>query len=134
MKHLLRTYLFYLAALFLATQVFGSSFTLPADLKTWLIAAGILSLLNLLLKPILNLLLLPITLLTLGLFSFAINTGVFYLFLQLVPQVGISAWTFPGLTVASVTVPGFELPYLGTLVAISLTLSVSTNFLAYLVE
>src|SRR3990167_2920848 len=105
MKKPLRTYLFYLAALFLATQVFGSSFTLPADLKTWLIAAGILSLLNLLLKPILNLLLLPITLLTLGLFSFVINAAVFYLFLQLAPEVTISAWTFPGFTIASFAVP-----------------------------
>jgi len=134
MKHLLRTYFFYLVALFLATQVFAGSFTLPHDIKTWLIAAGMLSILNLLLKPILNLLLLPITLLTLGLFSFVINAAVFYLFLQLMPQASISAWTFPGLTISGVNVPVVELPYLGTLIAVSVLVSVSTNFLAYLVE
>ena len=134
MKHLVRSYLFYLVALFLSTQVFGDSFKLPVDLKTWLIAAGILSLLNLLLKPILNLLLLPITLLTLGLFSFVINAAVFYLFLQLAPEVTISAWTFPGITIANFALPAFALPYLGTLIAVSVLVSVSTNFLAYLVE
>ena len=43
----------------------------------------ILSILNILVKPILHIISLPITLLTLGLFSFLINAFVFYLSISL---------------------------------------------------
>ena len=43
-----------------------------------LIAAVVLGLVNLILKPILLILTLPITLLTLGLFTFVINAGLFW--------------------------------------------------------
>lgn len=48
-----------------------------ANLYTAIISAVILGLLNLVVKPILILLTLPITLLTLGLFTFVINAGLF---------------------------------------------------------
>lgn len=43
-----------------------------------LIAAVVLGLLNLIVKPILFLLTLPITILTLGLFAFVLNAGIFF--------------------------------------------------------
>lgn len=49
-----------------------------ADFLTALIAALVIGLVNLLIKPILVLLTLPITLLTLGLFIFVINGLLFY--------------------------------------------------------
>jgi len=51
---------------------------------TALIFIIILSVLNILVKPILHIISLPITLLTLGLFSFLINAFVFYLSSQFV--------------------------------------------------
>ncbi len=48
-------------------------------LKAAFLAALVIGLLNLLIKPILVLLTLPITLLTLGLFIFIINGALFYL-------------------------------------------------------
>jgi putative membrane protein len=49
-----------------------------ADFLTALIAALVIGLVNMLIKPILVLLTLPITLLTLGLFIFVINGLLFY--------------------------------------------------------
>lgn len=50
-----------------------------------LMAVFVLSMVNALIAPILNLLALPINLLTLGLFSFVINAGLFWLAAAVVP-------------------------------------------------
>lgn len=49
-----------------------------AGLGTALVAAFVIGLLNLLLRPILVILTLPVTVLTLGLFLFVINAGMFW--------------------------------------------------------
>lgn len=56
-----------------------------ANLKTAILAAMFLGLLNSILKPILNLLALPINILTLGLFSLVINGFIVILVTKLVP-------------------------------------------------
>lgn len=134
MKRLIRTYLFYLTALFIATHLFGSSFTIDSDIRSWLTAALILSLLNTLLKPILSLLFFPINALTLGVFSIVVNSVVFYLFLRLVPQVHITSWTFPGYSYNELSVNAIRFPFFGTIVLLSMVVSLITNFLAFLVE
>ena len=48
------------------------------DFYTALITAIILGVLNLIIRPILLILTLPITILTLGLFAFVINAGIFF--------------------------------------------------------
>ena len=134
MKSLLRIYIFHLIALFLTTELLGGSFTIEKKLEIWLMAATVLALLNVLVKPILNLRFLPIRALTLGLFSLVINAGVFYVFIKLTPQVSITAWRFPGFSLQNFTISAYELPMWGTLLVASLLVSIITNFFAYLVE
>lgn len=55
-----------------------------------LVAAVVLGLVNLLIRPLLVLLTLPINILTLGLFSFIINTAMFALAARIVPGFEIS--------------------------------------------
>lgn len=55
---------------------------------TAILAALVLGLLNTVVKPIIKLLALPITILTLGLFGFLINVGIFWL-LTFVPGITI---------------------------------------------
>ncbi len=134
MKTLIRVYLIHLVALYGVAQVFSGSFSIGSGWQNYAVGAGILGLLNVLLKPILKLLFFPVNLLTLGLFSLVINAGVFYLFLHLFPAITLSAWTFPGLTVAGIHLPSQPLGFWGTLLVISFILSTITNFLAHLLK
>jgi len=54
------------------------------DFLAALVAALVLGLVNALIRPILVILTLPVTLLTLGLFLFVINAGLFWLVAELV--------------------------------------------------
>ncbi|MDX2085412.1 MAG: phage holin family protein [Candidatus Melainabacteria bacterium] len=62
-----------------------------AGIEIALIAALVLTLVNLIVKPIVGLFTLPINLLTLGLFSFVINAAMF----------GLAAWFVPGFEVSN---------------------------------
>ncbi len=55
------------------------------DLKTAILVAVVLAILNLTVRPILFILTLPITLLTFGLFSLVLNTAIFWSVTYLVP-------------------------------------------------
>lgn len=134
MKGILRALIFHLIALWLATQVFSGGFILGGGVLNLVIAAAILAALNLLLKPILKLLFLPINALTLGLFSIVINALVFFIFIKVVPHATVSAWTFPGLSFQSMTLPSTELSFWLTLLVISLFMSLITNLLFFLVK
>lgn len=134
MKSILRIFLFHVIALITISLLLGNSFTIGAGIQNLLMAAVILTLLNVLLKPIIKILFLPINALTLGLFSLVINAGVFYLFLRLVPAIRISAWTFPGFTFEGITLPKTQLGYFGTIFVASFISSLITNLLSFLVQ
>ncbi|HCM37411.1 MAG: hypothetical protein UV61_C0004G0048 [Candidatus Gottesmanbacteria bacterium GW2011_GWB1_43_11] len=134
MKGLLRLYLFYLTAIFLTQQILTGSFTIGGGLKNFLLAAGILALLNLLVKPILNILFFPVNALTLGLFSLVVNALVFFIFLRLTQDVAISNWIFPGLTYNGLSLPQYEFNQIGTIFVASTFISLITNFFTFLVE
>src|SRR3989344_4629866 len=128
MKSILRVYVFHLLALGGVAMLLGDSFRISGSFINVLIAAGVLALLNLLLKPILKLLFFPVNALTLGLFSLVINTGVFYLFVRLVPEVTITAWVFPGFNFQGLHLPQQEIPFILILFLASLTTSLITSF------
>lgn len=75
MKIIARLLLTVLTLLVIAEYVPGISVT---GFKVALLAAILLGLLNIFIKPILMLLTLPINLVTLGLFTFVINAGLFW--------------------------------------------------------
>ena len=79
---LLRLIITAIAAYFAARIIPGITI---ADLKTAIIVALVLALLNTFLKPILVLLTIPITIITLGLFLLVINIVIIYLAAYLVP-------------------------------------------------
>jgi putative membrane protein len=134
MKDLLRIYLFYVFALWLNTQIFQGSFNLGQNVVNLFLGAAILALLNLILKPILKLLFFPVNMMTLGLFSLIINAIIFYIFLRLIPGISISAWVFPGFSLANIHVSSVKLTYIETLFAASLATSLITSVLTFLVE
>ena len=132
MRGLIRVYLFHLSALYISTLIFENSFRIKGDIFSWLMATLVLSLLNLLVKPILKLLFFPVNALTLGLFSLVITSFVFFLFYKLTPAVSLENWRFPGLHIFNTEVPAVNLGFWGTLVGVSLFISVTTGIFSFL--
>ena len=90
--------------------VFISAYLIPGvtidSIQTAFIAAIVIGILNMFVKPILSILTLPITILTLGLFSFVINVALLYLAAYLVPGFfisGILTALFFGLAVSLIS-------------------------------
>lgn len=99
----------FLARLLLnATALILIAYWLPGIIisNPWysILAAFILALVNVTIKPIISLFALPITILTLGLFTFVINALMFWLALSLTPGIEVMGfkWAFIGMVLYSV--------------------------------
>lgn len=60
--------------------------------KVAIVAAAVIGLINITIKPLISLLALPITFLTFGLFSLVINTGMLMLAAYITPGFKIDGW------------------------------------------
>lgn len=89
------------AMVILATAYLVPGFRVPGFMGA-LVLVLVLSLLNVLVKPILLLLTLPINILTLGLFTFVINALVLQLAMKVVP--GVSSDSFRTTLIATVVI------------------------------
>lgn len=76
------------AGLYLAAR-FLPEVNVSLDLKNFLIVAGSLTLINMLLRPIVKLLFMPVIILTLGMASFLVNALMLYFLDFLLPTVTI---------------------------------------------
>jgi putative membrane protein len=87
---------FIIRILVVAAAAFIASRILPgvdiADIKTTIIVALVLALLNTFIKPILVFLTIPITIITLGLFLLIINAAMVMLTDYLVPGFTVDGW------------------------------------------
>lgn len=99
-------------AIFLTAQILPGVHV--ADLKTALIVAIVLSIINMFIKPIVVILTLPINIVTLGLFTFVIN-GIFVL-------------------IASNIVDGFTVPNFWHAMLFALVLSLVNSVLIWIVK
>lgn len=86
---LIRWVLFALALLFTAWVVPGISF---ANFQTALLAAVVMGLINLFIRPIILILTLPLNLLTLGLLTFIINALMFLLVAKIVTGFAVAGF------------------------------------------
>lgn len=128
MKYFIKTWVFYVFALWLAKEVFPA-FTITGSWTTLFVSGFILSLLMLIAKPILKILFIPINILTFGLLSWVINVIVIYLLTLLAPNVAIHAWVFQGIAWQGFTVPATTISYLVALTITSLGVTCITNIL-----
>jgi putative membrane protein len=96
---------------------------LPNNLSITLQAGFVLSLFEIILKPIVKLLLLPINILTLGLFRSIINVLGLYLTLYLVPQFQVNDISTTGFSWQGFLVPPFEFTHFFAVLVSSLTFS-----------
>ena len=133
MKHIIRNTIFNSIALYvLALLLEGVLVT--GGLETYIIAGFILSILFRLVKPLLNLVSMPLNMVSLGLFSFFLNTILLYILTVFVPNISISAFTFSGASYAGFVVPDFHLSTFWAHVFSAGALSLLVNFFNWLIK
>ncbi len=133
MKHILRNTIFNSIALYVLALIL-EGVLVTGGLETYIIAGFILSILFRLVKPLLNLLSMPLNMVSLGLFSFFLNTILLYILTVFVPNITISAFTFYGFTFAGFVVPDFNLSSFWAHVFAAGVLSIIVNFLSWLIK
>ena len=94
------------------------------DVITLVVAGVVLSLLQMIAKPILKVLFLPVNIVTLGLFSWVINVFILWLATALVPGFDIKPTLFMGI----------QLGQFGTLVLMSFLLSLAQTFIGIFIH
>jgi len=133
MKYFIKTWVFYVFALWLTKELFPA-FIISGSWTTVFLSGLILSILMLIVKPILKILFIPINILTFGLLSWVVNVVVIYLLTIVAPNVSVSAWYFPGISWQGFTIPGTQLSYILCLVITAVGVTSITNFLENITE
>lgn len=133
MKGLLRSFFINLASLWIVGQVIpGVSF--GEGYRGLLLAALVLGLVNLFVKPLINILLLPLNILTLGTFRWLVNVASLYLVTIFVPQFKISGFFYPGFLYQGFVIPSLTIGSFWALVLTSFVLSLLLAFFYWLVK
>lgn len=130
MKYLLRLFLFQIIGLWFTSQLIPTIVVL-GNWQTLFLAGFTLGLLLLIVKPVLKILFLPINFITFGFLSWLINVIILYFLTLVIPQVQISAWTFPGFTFSGFVVPAFHLTYFLALIVSSLLITFISDVLEF---
>lgn len=130
----LRSIAINLAGIYIASQILSGVIVYVGGYQTLLLAAVIISLANLLVKPIINILLLPIHLITLGLFRWVANLVVLYMVTWFLPSLRIQAFNFTGLNLQYVIIPAFHLSAFGAFIVATLTLTLTFHLLYWLLQ
>jgi putative membrane protein len=133
MKKLLRTGLINLVCLWLVASLI-KGVTYAGQAGVLLLAAGALTLVNFLLKPLVKVLLLPLNIITLGSLQWLVNVIMLYLVTLLVPAFRIQGYAFPGWSYQGFVVPAANLSTLAVLIITSFFLSLFSSFWQWLVK
>lgn len=133
MKHLVRTFLFNVFALWF-TSTLLPALVIVGNWQTILLAGFTLSLLMLVVHPMLKILFIPINLITFGLMSWLINVIVLYLLTLFVPEVIVKPWVFLGATWAGFVIPSVNFNYFLALVAVAISVTFFANLLHWASE
>jgi putative membrane protein len=128
MKHLVRSFLFNVFALWFTGQILPA-FSISGSWQTLLFAGLVLSLLMLVIKPVLKILFIPINIITFGLLSWIINVIVVYLLTLLVAQVQVTAWIFPGVAMWGFVIPQISLSYIASLILSTFSITFFSSLL-----
>ena len=122
LKNLVKHFVIDTVSLYLASIVV-SGIVFENGLATLLLAGLALTLAGAVIKPIINILLLPINLITFGLFRWVAFTITLYLVTVIIPGFKILSFMFLGYKSIWLSIPGFSLYGVMSLVAFSFLIS-----------
>ena len=131
MKSLLRGIVLNSFALWIVSQIVGG-LVIKGGFDVVALGGGVLTLMNLLIKPILSILTLPFNLLTMGLFSWLLNVFIIYLLTVVVSQISITSYTFPGANIGEFSAPRITISSFQTAILVAFLISVFTNMFIWL--
>lgn len=132
-KHFLRSFVFHAFAIYFVAQNIGG-ISYNGDLGVLALAGVALSLVEAFVRPILNLLLLPFNLITLGAFRWIVNVFTLYLTTLLIRGFSVAPFTYPGSNISGFIIPGTEFSLVWAYIAVSLSISIISSFLFWLVH
>lgn len=133
MKSLLRALVVNVASLYLLTFAIPA-IILTGGMRTYVIAALTLLVLNLIVKPVINLLLLPLNILTLGMFRWVTNTVIIWLTSVFVKDFHIGIFHFLGISYQGIVLPVMTLSAFWTTVVAAFMYSLLTGFLDWIMK
>ncbi len=108
MKHLIRTYLINVGALWVTSQALPA-LTITGGVRGLLLGSLAFMAANLLLVPLLKVLLLPLNLLTLGVFAWLGNVLALYFLVTVMPIFKVASYDFPGMSLNGFILPQMQL-------------------------
>lgn len=103
-------------------------------IQTFLLAGIVFYLISFTIKPILQILTLPFNLATLGMFFIITNAILLYLLTVLVPQIIVSAFIFPGASVAGFVIPKIYFSTLFAYIISAFILSTITSIIQWFIK
>lgn len=121
------------AALFILSFLIPA-ITISGGVTSYLMAAAVLALLHLIVKPLLNLLFLPLNILTLGMFRWVTNTIIIWLTGVFVKNFHIGVFLFPGVSYQGIVLPTMELNTFWTTVVAAFVFSLCAGLLEWVVD
>lgn len=133
MKAILKNTVFNAISLYILSQ-FLAGVKIDGGIQTLLLAGFILAVLYKILKPVLNLVSLPLNMITLGLFSFITNAILLYILTIIVPDVGVSSFTFNGFSSGGFVIPVIHLSSFWAFIVSAALLSLIINFFHWLIK
>lgn len=119
---------FYFAAQYFPGIGFGNK------AENLLLLAVTYAILALVVKPIIKVLLLPFNLLTLGAVGALLNLGIFFLLTFIYPFFTVGSFHFPGANIYSFPLPPFSSNSITTASLFSLTTSIGSSLIYYLIS
>jgi putative membrane protein len=133
MKTLLKSLLINCFSLYLVAKLVNA-FSFAHGYETLIIAAIVLGLVNLFVRPLINILLLPINLITLGTFHWIVNVFTLFIVTLIVPDFQIIGFEFSGLNIGQLIIPAYSTTGLMALILNTFILSILTSFLYWLTK
>lgn len=133
MKHILRSYLVNLGALWTVTQIFPAIF-IKGGLQGLVVGAFAFMVANLLLLPLLKILLLPLNLLTFGIFAWLGNVLALYFLVTVVPFFQVSDYFFKGANINGFIFPAINLSVFQVVIVASFLIGFVIHFINWLIK
>lgn len=129
-----RTISINLLGIYLASQILNGIIVYVGGVSTLLLAALVIAIVNLFVRPIVNLLLLPINLITLGMFRWVSNLITLFMATRLIPNLQIHAFAFSGRDLGYLIIPPIQFSAFMAFVLATLTLTITFHFLYWLFQ
>ena len=133
MKSLIRKYVANLTGVYFAS-LFIKGFLVNDGIIGLLIGAGILTLVNIFIKPILSLFLAPLNFLSFGLITWVVNGGLLYAITIYYPKLRLVPWHFSGMEYNGIIVPAADLNIYVTAIIAGFFISLISSLLDWLAK